>query len=79
MKDDFIIRLRKPLREADVEALNDEFGVLVKEGSKIVQCGAYEVETDHLELPRLAFAHTRYRFGLIRKLIDRINELDPAE
>jgi hypothetical protein len=34
------------------------------------------VETDHLELPRLAFTHTRRNFGLIRVLIDRVNRLE---
>lgn len=74
VKDDLVIRLKKPLLPMHVEQLNDEFKVLVKEG-KIVQRGAFEAETDALDLPRLVFHHTRHKWGLVRKLIDRINEL----
>ena len=41
----------------------------VREGD----AGEIEVEEDYLDLPRIAFTHTRSKFGLIRKLIDRIN------
>ncbi len=74
VKDDFVIRLKKPLLPMHVEQLNDEFKVLVKEG-EIVQRGPFEAETDALDLPRLVFHHTRYKWGMVRKLIDRINEL----
>ncbi len=84
VKDDLVIRLKKPLKQIDVDRLSDEFKILIKpEGttpspSKIVQRGPFEVEEDHLTLPRLSFPHTRYKFGMIRKLIDRINQCDPA-
>jgi uncharacterized protein (TIGR00730 family) len=78
VRDDFVIRLEKPLSESAVAALNREFADpklgLVREGP-IVQRGPYEVEEDHLDLPRVAFHHTRKHLGLIRKMIDRINEL----
>jgi len=77
VRDDLVIRLNYRLRDEDVEALNDEFGSLVKEG-RIVQRGPYEVEDDHLDLPRIAFMHTRHHYGMVRRLIDRINECDPA-
>jgi hypothetical protein len=77
VRDDLVIRLKAPLREEDVARLNDEFAVLVKHG-RITQRGALEAEDDHLDLPRLVFTHTRYKFGLVRKLIDRINECDPT-
>ncbi len=78
VRDDLVIRLNKPLREEDVESLNDEFAVLVRSG-RITQRGAYKQERDHLSLPRIAFTHTRYKFGLVRSLIDRINSFDPAD
>jgi uncharacterized protein (TIGR00730 family) len=83
VKDDLVIRLKRPLRQADVDRLNAEFGVLVKKAgtaspAKIVQRGPFEVEEDHLDLPRLSFPHTRHKFGLIRRLIDRINECEPG-
>ncbi|MFG0284694.1 MAG: LOG family protein [Phycisphaerales bacterium JB039] len=78
VRDDLVIRLNRRLRDEDVEALNDDFAVLVKKG-RIRQCAAYPEERDHLELPRIAFTHTRNRFSLIRRLIDRINDCDPAD
>lgn len=76
VQDDLVIRLKRPLRAADIDRLADEFAPIIKSG-KMVQRGPYEVEEDHLDLPRLAFTHTRSKFALVRKLIDRINELEP--
>jgi uncharacterized protein (TIGR00730 family) len=78
VRDDFIIRVRRPLQPGDIDRLNTEFATLVKSG-KIEQRGAYDVEEDHLDLPRIAFTHTRRGFGLLRRLIDRINEFDPVD
>lgn len=78
VRDDLIIRLRNRLRQSDVDRLTEEFREVIKKG-EIVQRGPYDVEEDHLELPRLVFTHTRYKFGMIRRLIDRINECDPEE
>ena len=78
VRDDLVLRLNYPISAAAIEQLNDEFAVLVKEGS-IVQRGAYEEEQDHLDLPRLAFTHTRHKFGMVRKLIDRVNSFGPRE
>ncbi|MEL6797837.1 MAG: LOG family protein, partial [Planctomycetota bacterium] len=78
VRDDLVIRINHPISEEGVQALNDEFGVLVKSG-RIVQCGAYAEEQDHLDLPRLAFTHTRHKFGLVRKMIDRINDFGPRD
>lgn len=84
VKDDLVIRIRKPLKQQDVDRLTEQFRVLIKpEGataspSKIVQRGPFEVEEDHLDLPRLSFPHTRHKFGMIRRLIDAINACEPA-
>lgn len=81
VKDDLVIRIKRPLRPEDVERLGDEFKILIKPAgglngspAKLVQRGPFDGEDDHLDLPRLSFPHTKYKFGLIRKLIDRINE-----
>ena len=74
VRDDLVIRIKHPLSEAALETLNQEFAVLVKRGA-ITQRGPYSVETDHLDLPRICFAHTRYKYGLVRRMIDRINGL----
>jgi hypothetical protein len=75
VKDDFIIRLQRRLPSAALDTLNSEFAKLVKSGS-MTQRGPLPEEDDHLHLPRLVFTHTRRDFGLVRRLLDRINELD---
>ncbi|MFN0133619.1 MAG: LOG family protein [Phycisphaerales bacterium] len=75
VRDELVIRLKKPLALRDVERLEEEFRVLVKSGKMVVR-GAFEAEEDHLDLPRLVFTHTRSKFGLVRRLIDRINECE---
>ena len=77
VRDDLVIRLHRRLKDEDVQRLSDEFKILVKSG-KMEQRGAFKEEDDHLDLPRLTFTHTRHQFGLIRRLIDRINELEPV-
>jgi len=76
--DEFVIRIRQRLRDEAVERLNDEFARIVREG-RIAQRSALDEETDHLGLPRIVFTHTRRQWGLVRRLIDRINEMEPAE
>jgi uncharacterized protein (TIGR00730 family) len=72
VRDDLIIRVKRPLTDEQIEILNDEFAILVKSG-RITQRGPYDQERDHLDLPRIVFSHTRHKFGLVRALIDRIN------
>ncbi len=74
VKDEFVIRLQKSLTDASLHTLNTEFAQLVKSGS-IVQRGAYDAEVDSRELPRLSFNFIRNRFGVLRRFINRINEL----
>ncbi len=83
VKDDLVIRLKRPLAQVDLDRLTDEFAILIKKSgaangspSKIVQRKPFEVEDDHLDLPRISFPHTKYKFGLVRQLIDRINECE---
>lgn len=77
VRDDLVIRVKHELRDEDVESLNDEFGVLVREGT-IRKSPPLDGEETYLDLPRIVFRHTRYKFGLVRSMIDRINEFDPA-
>lgn len=69
-----VIRLSNPITSAQVEILNDQYGSLIAEG-KMTLSGPLPGETDHLELPRLVFTHTRKDFGRLRMLIDSINDL----
>ena len=77
VRDELVIRLKHELRDADIERLNEEFGVLVKKG-RIHKTGPLETEETFLDLPRIVFTHTRHKFGLVRELIDRINDFEPA-
>lgn len=72
VKDTLVIRLRHPLTDEQIDRLNEEFASLIRSG-KIELTGPLDVERDHLDLPRLAFEHTRSHFGKVRMLIDRIN------
>ncbi len=79
VRDDMVIRIKRPLREEDVAALHDEFGEALVASGRIEQRGALDGEGGEFpELPRLVFHHTRRAWGVIRLLIDRINECDPA-
>lgn len=75
VKDDLVIRLKRPLTPAQVDSLNDEFKILLKEGRMTLR-GPYEIERDFLDLPRLVFTHTRAKWGMVRRLIDRINAME---
>lgn len=77
VKDDFVIRIRRRLKDEDVARLGAEFALLCKEGT-IRQTGALEGEDELPDLPRLVFHHTKSKFGVLRRLIDRINDCDPA-
>jgi hypothetical protein len=76
VKDDMVIRVRRPLRGEQVEALEEEFGPIIKSG-KLRQRGPLDEEEGEAPgLPRLVFHHNRGKFGVIRRLIDRINQFD---
>lgn len=77
VRDDLVIRMLRPIQDGDLERLNAEFAGIVREGA-IHRCEPYEVEDEFLELPRIAFTHTRRDFGRVRRLIDRINEFEGA-
>lgn len=72
VKDILVLRLLSPLTEEQIEILNEKFPQLIRTG-KITTSSALPPETDHLELPRLIFHHTRKDFGLLRVMIDTIN------
>lgn len=72
VRDDLVIRVKKQLTDAQLAELNRDFAVLVKSGT-IAHVQPYAQEQDHLDLPRIAFTHTKHKFGLVRALIDRIN------
>ena len=75
VNDWLVLRMRRPLREKQVEALNADFADLVKEG-RIEQTGPMDHEQKYRELPRLRFVFAKRAYGRLRLLIDRINNYD---
>jgi uncharacterized protein (TIGR00730 family) len=73
VKDYLVIRLKKELPKKKLIELTQEFISLISEG-KIEACLPFPEESDFLDKPRIAFKHTRKDYGLLRTLIDRINE-----
>lgn len=73
VRDKLVMRLNEELTDQQVDELNEKFKILVSEG-KIEKGGALPEEADHLQLPRLIFRHTNRDFGILRAMIDTINE-----
>jgi uncharacterized protein (TIGR00730 family) len=71
--DHLVLRLNHSLNVEQIELLNHEFADLVH-CERIEQSAALPGESDHLDLPRLVFHHTRRAWGRVRQLIDRVNE-----
>jgi len=72
--DRFVIRLRRAPDETELAALSDEFGRLSKDG-RFETGTAFAGETVATDLPRLHFRSRRRDFGVLRQLIDRLNDL----
>ncbi len=78
VQDDLVLRLRRRLRDEDVRTLEQDFRILIKNGG-MVQSHAVEGDPEHPNLPKLVFTHTKHKYGVVRQLIDRINQMDPIE
>lgn len=71
-----VLRLNRPLAEAELEQINAQFADLLSEG-RITQTGALREELEdnqHAALPRLLLHFNRRDYGRLRQLIDAINE-----
>lgn len=71
-----VIRTTMPVPDALLAELNREFASIIQGGGAIESCPPFAVERDDpatLHLPRLAFPFDRRNYGLLRRLIDRIN------
>lgn len=76
--DQLVIRMQHELSDDGLAALNDEFGDLIRTGV-VERSAALDIETEHLELPRVVFHHNRNHFGRVRTMIDRLNDFGPAD
>ncbi len=73
VKDKMVLRLNKEPTEAQIQSLNVQFKALIESGS-IEKCPPSAEEDEFLDLPRIAFSHTRKHYSLLRKMIDEINQ-----
>ena len=74
-----VIRMKRRLSDADLAAVNEDFGDLLIDG-QFVQQGPLPEEFDEpaaRDLPRLVFHSNRKSAGRLRQLIDRINVVSP--
>ena len=72
-----VVRLKSALSDQNLEDLNQEFEDILSEG-QIENCEPFPEESDEmelLELKRLSLSFNRQKFGRLRQLIDRINQL----
>lgn len=75
VKDNLVICLKESLTPNQIDILNAKYGRLLASG-KMEMISALPEETKHKTLPRLAFHHTHQDFGLVRALIDDINNFE---
>jgi hypothetical protein len=75
MGERYVIRLNRPLSDAALSDLNDQFRDILRTGeiAQLVVPGAEKDEFEIPESPRLVFTPVRSRFGRFRQLIDAIN------
>lgn len=71
--DDLVIRIKSSLNSNQIDILNKRFFKLIKSG-EIWQGEAFPEEDEFQTFPRLIFHFNRKDFGLLRLLIDQINE-----
>jgi uncharacterized protein (TIGR00730 family) len=77
VKDTLVIRLKHAPSASAIAALNEDF-VDIIEGSpiKLIPPTPEELaDTQHLDLPRIAFGFNRHDYGRLRQLIDVLNGL----
>lgn len=75
VRDDLVLRIRRPLTQKQLDQLTDEYSSLIVDG-KVQQGGPLDGERDHLQLPRVWFHHTKHGYGKLRAMIDQINIFD---
>lgn len=73
-----VIRLNSPIPESSIAELKREFGDMLKPGGEIRLSSAHPEERDEPDianLPRLVMDFNLQNFGLLRHLIDHINNI----
>ena len=78
--DDLVLRLQRPLSKSTLQRINDEFARLILKSGAITPAEPLPAENgEHPELARLRLHFNRQSFGLLRKMVDLINNNAPDE
>jgi hypothetical protein len=73
--DDLVLRLNRPLDNARIAELNDEFAPRLLSSGRIEASGPLPAENgEYLGKPRLVLRFDRKSAGTLRRMIDRINQ-----
>jgi uncharacterized protein (TIGR00730 family) len=77
VKDLFVIRLKFPPADSAIKAMNEDFAdIIIGSEIKRVEPTPEELaDSDHPELPRIAFGFNRRDYGRLRRLIEVLNSL----
>jgi hypothetical protein len=76
VRDTQVLRLHRPITDAQLNELNERFSKLIKAG-RITQTGPLKEERgEHPDLTRLQWTSTKRGYGTLRKLIDTLNDFD---
>jgi len=75
VKDLLVLRVRSAPDEAQLAALNEEFGDILAKGSIAVSGALPEEEGEVSDLPRVTMHFDRHGIGRLRQLVDRLNAL----
>ena len=77
VKDELVIRLKHAPSPSAIAAMNEDFAdIITGEPIHPIPPTPEELEdTQHLELPRIAFGFNRKGYGRLRQLIDVLNGL----
>ncbi|MCH7702234.1 MAG: TIGR00730 family Rossman fold protein [Planctomycetes bacterium] len=77
VRDELVLRLKRPLNEAAVEHLNDEFADILVDGRIVQRPDALPAEQgEYPGLPRLVLHYDRRSPGRLRLLINAVNDVE---
>ncbi len=75
LKDEYLIRVRKPISNTNLEKINKDYKYLVSQGKFTLLADLTEEDNKDLALTRLLFSFDRSHYSGLRLLIDFLNSL----
>lgn len=76
VRDTQVLRLHRPITDAQLETLNTDFTKLIKAGRITQTCPLKEERGELPDLHRLQWTSTKRDYGTLRKMIDTVNTMD---